>query len=414
MKAFTNFDAAPRGSVRGRMTAACLMSSSFVLVLSATAVPAAASTPVYKVLHSFQLADGVDPFNSVTKDSQGNLIGTALTAGPNGAGTVYKLTPKGAFSVLYGFSASGTDAQYPVSDPRLVKDSSGNFYGTASGGGQSNNGAIFKVAPDGTETVLYSFTGGNDGGSPNGGVLLDGKLDIYGTTTSGGIYGGGTFYELTANGTFKVIYAFGAGSDGQDPQAGLYKDPKGNYWGTTAVGGASGNGTVFKITSKGVESVVYSFTAGNDGYIPESTLIADKQGNLYGTTHYGGVYGGGTVFKITPSGAETTLYSFTGGSDGYTPVGGVVMDTSGNLYGQTFGQGSTNTTCPAPGQCGSVYEITPAGTEITLHDFAAGSDGDSPEEGLLLSGSYLYGTTQSGGGTGCGGYGCGTVFEVPK
>ena len=218
-------------------------------------------------------------------------------------------------------------------------------------GGAFDSGTIFEVTPPRTESVLYNFTGGTDGFHPYGGLIRDSQGNYYGTTFQGGIagsgcnFGCGVVFKLAANGTETVLYDFAGGADGSGPIAGLVLDGQGNLYGTTVGGGnltcpGTGCGVVFKIPAAGGETVLYSFLGGSEGARPQSSLILDGQGNLYGTTYEGGGsncngLGCGTVFKISATGEETVLYRFSGGTDGGTPLAGLVMDSQGNLYGTT-------------------------------------------------------------------------------
>ena len=210
--------------------------------------------------------------------------------------------------------------------------------------------------PAATETVLYSFGAGTDGSSPDAGLIRDGSGNLYGTTLNGGNHNAGAVFKITPAGVESVLYSFGATTtDGKVLQAGLVMDASGNFYGTTSSGGLNNTGTVFKITPAGVESVLYSFgaTTSGDGFGPQAGLVMDASGNFYGTTSAGGLNNTGTVFKITPAGVESVLYSFgtTTSGDGANPRAGLVMDASGNFYGTTFGGGSTG--------AGTVFEITP-------------------------------------------------------
>ena len=227
------------------------------------------------------------------------------------------------------------------------------------------------------------------------------------------------FSSTVAAQELTTLYPFtGTGSgDGAYPNAGLIADPAGNLYGTTQVGGADpscnqapGCGTVFQLTASGTLTVLHSFI-GSDGEQPFAGLIADAEGNLHGTTWGGGANGRGTVFQLDTSGTLTVLYSFTGGSDGGDPTAGLIADAAGNLYGTTL-EGGTTGSCNRPYGCGTVFQLTPSGTLTVLHSFT-GSDGASPEAGLLADAAgNLYGTTHSGGaGTSCV-QGCGTVFEL--
>jgi uncharacterized repeat protein (TIGR03803 family) len=210
--------------------------------------------------------------------------------------------------------------------------------------------------PTATETILHAFGAGADGATSVAGLVMDGSGNLYGTTEFGGTNNQGTVFKITPTGTESVLYSFGATTtDGDNPLAGLIMDASGNLYGTTVRGGANGVGTVFKITPTGTESVLYSFGATTtDGAGPMAGLVMDGSGNLYGTTEGGGTnITFGTVFKITPTGSETILHSFAGGADGAAPAAGLIIDSSGNLYGTTTG-GFNNT-----GTAGTVFEITP-------------------------------------------------------
>ncbi len=266
-----------------------------------------------------------------------------------------------------------------------------------------------------TFTTLYGFTGGFDGGTPSDGIVLDAQGDVYGTTQSGGAgrckLGCGTLFKLTPNGTETVIYSFPAGAkSGASP--GLIWDTKGNLYGTTIGTPKGPYGAVFELTNQAKAKWRYLFKQTVDGDIPDGVLFMDTKGNLYGTTLEGGggslcskgVFPGcGTVFKLDPNGTETVLYRFTGGADGAGPLS-LVLDNKGNLYGTTVEGGASNR--------GTVYEITAAGTEEVLYSFTGGTDGQFPGNLVMDAQGNLYGTTSSGGGYVCQQHGCGTVFKL--
>lgn len=262
--------------------------------------------------------------------------------------------------------------------------------------------------------VLYFFAGKPDGAYPQA-PLIDVTGTLYGTTYDGGSSGDGTVFSISASGAEKVLYSFAGGSDGANPQAGL-TNLNGTLYGTTNAGGSSGDGTVYSVSTSGVEKVLYSFAGSSDGAHPVAGLT-NLNGTLYGTTLYGGSSDRGTVYSVSVSGAEKVLYSFAGGSDGANPFAGLI-DVRGTLYGTTFDGGST--TCDSLTGCGTVYSITTTGKEKLLYRFGGGSDGESPQAGLLNVGGMLYGTTNYGGGTPCTpikfpkgkGQGCGTVYHV--
>jgi uncharacterized repeat protein (TIGR03803 family) len=223
------------------------------------------------------------------------------------------------------------------------------------------------------ETVLHSFAGGpSDGAVPQAGLIADSSGNLYGTTREGG--SGGVVFKLSPSGTYTVFYSFTGGSNGGAPFARLLADSSGNLYGTTYAGGRSNAGVVFKLSASGTYTVLYSFCSlpgCRDGNQPDAGLIADSSGNLYGTTIAGGGSGNGTVFKLSPAGTETVLYSFTGGRDGGGP-GGLIADSSGNLYGAAGGGSGTG--CEGS-PCGVVFKLSPSGTYTVLYAFTGGSDG---------------------------------------
>jgi uncharacterized repeat protein (TIGR03803 family) len=368
----------------------------------------------------YRFAGGTDGNNPIDRllNVGGTLYGTTGSGGANGDGSVYSITPpSGTKTVLYNF-AGGSDGAGP--DGGLV-NVGGTLYGTTTRGGTSSDGTVYSITTSGTETVLYSFQGGADGLEPLAGGLLNVSGTLYGTTVNGGGGSGcagpgcGTVFKITTAGTYHHLYSFAGGSDGGNPYGGLIKVGSALY-GTTAGGGgsgclpsASGCGTVFKITTSGTHTVLHRF-AGADGANPLTDLV--KVGSkLYGTTEDGGgsgCYGGygcGTIFKITTSGTESVVYSFVGGNDGIEPVT-ALTNVDGTLFGMTAAGGTAN--------LGTIFALLAnSGPEIVLYSFAGGSDGQSPSYGSLANvGGTLYGTTSSGGGSGCSGVGCGTVFSL--
>jgi len=303
-------------------------------------------------------------------------------------------------TVLYGFQG-GSDGESPDAGLTNVN---GVFYGTTLAGGAKHDGTVFKVTASGAETVIHSFeTGfgaGNDGGIPAGGLAnVNGVL--YGTTEWGGATGNGTVFEITTSGAETVLYSFAGGSDGAHPAAGLV-GVNGVLYGTTNGGGTGSRGTVFRITTSGAETVLHSF--GSDG-TPGFGAMTDVDGLLYGTTYIGGATacGCGNVFKITTSGEESVLYDFKGGSDGANPYKGLT-EVNGALYGTTYEGGASNR--------GTVFKVTTSGKESVLYSFKGGSDGANPESRLVKIGDAFYGTTSSGGG--CSDKGCGTAFKITE
>lgn len=335
--------------------------------------------------------------------------GTECGSGTDGCGTVYKLS-RGQVTVLYAF-AGGSDGYYPRKG--LFLDSQGNLYGTTTNGGESDLGTVFRLAPDGTKTTLHSFSGGSDGSFPSTDLVPDVEGNLYGTTLNGGggpcPDGCGTLFSITPEGQESMTYSFkGANQgDGAAPAGGLVMDLEGNFYGATYHGGnnscsGGGCGTVFKVTPQGAETVLYKFAGGTDGNSPNGDLIMDESGNLYGTTSLGGSSTiNGTVFKVTPDGTHSVLYSFRGGTDGSLPSAGLIADTQGNLYGTTSLGGDHN--------FGVVFKVAPNGREKILHSFAGGStDGWDSRASLTMDRKgNLYGTTILGGTANRG-----TVFQV--
>jgi len=270
-----------------------------------------------------------------------------------------------------------TDGNSPYAG--LVQASNGNFYGVTFEGGEFNGGTIFKITASGTLTSLDSFTGGGtEGDFPYGGLVQASNGNFYGTTLNGGTYGQGTVFEVTPSGTLTTLDDFNL-TDGASPYAQLVQATNGNFYGTTGLGGPAGSGTVFKVTASGALTSLYSFDDGNDGGAPYAGLIQATDGNLYGTTESGGVNGKGTIFKISPSGTLTTLYSFAGyPADGANPEAGLIQGTNGKLYGTTISGGANDfgtvfslsvglgpfvETLPASGKVGATVKIL--GTSLT-------------------------------------------------
>lgn len=288
-----------------------------------------------------------------------------------------------AHRVLHRFAGPPADGAMP-SYGSLIQNAAGNLYGTTTIGGAYNYGAIFKIDSAGTLTLLYSFTGGADGLAPQGGVIRDPAGNFYGTTVGGGLFGYGAVFELSSSGSETVLYSFTGGADGAHPYAGVIRDPQGNLYGTTYQGGvpsagaADGNGVVFKLDTAGTETVFYTFTGAADGANPwAGSLLRDSAGNLYGATVFGGSHRAGVIFKLDTSGTEMVLHEFTRGADGAFPRGGLVQDSEGNLYG-TAEEGGTGANC-----CGVVFKLDPAGNQTVLYTFTGDGDGAFPWAGVV-------------------------------
>jgi|HubBroStandDraft_5_1064220.scaffolds.fasta_scaffold51529_2 uncharacterized repeat protein (TIGR03803 family) len=387
--------------------------------------------------------DGSQP-SPLLMDQSGNLYGTTQNNGINQGGTVFELTPTGGkrwkYRVLYPFCTLASCADGSVSKANLIADTAGNLYGTTSQGGEFSKGTAFELMPNVNRTkwtfkLLHAFcsaggTSCTDGSIPLSGLTYagaasgtpyDGTSPLYGTTVDGGRAspGSGVVYQLVPNGAGAnetVLYRFCPKSgclDGASPEASVVVDGTGNLYGTTAVGGKSGLGTVFELSldaGNWTETVLHSFCAKTncpDGDVPQSEMVMDAPGNLYGVAG-GGKAGDGVAFKLVPSGKtsqETVLHNFcvkTNCTDGASPSTGLVMDGSGNLFGTTAGGGRNS-------NGGTAFELN--GSFRVIYNFCARpscGDGSDPNSTMLVDGTgHLFGTTL-GGGAGNGG----TVFEI--
>ncbi len=420
--------------------ARCALTLPLLLV---TGIVGTSSMPAqtFTILHTFTGPDGADPAGAMVRDAAGNLYGTTDAGGNGtlcgyvtGCGTVFKLSPNGTEIVLYSFSG-GADG----SEPRgLFRDAAGSLYGvTAHGGNLSlcnvmgyppGCGVIFKLSPPATfcrsvmcpwtETVLHTFTG-PDGALPVGSLIQDAAGNFYGATLSGGAdQYGGTVFKINSLGEETVLVSFYYdGSDGFEPMAGVVQDSAGILYGTTYSGGNDGYGVIYKLDpATGQETVLHNFEDGDGGY-PVGALVLDQAGNLYGATWQGGFmseecYGGcGLVFKLDSSEQLTLLYSFMGGADGGWPLAGLIRDSAGSLYGTTSAGGNLNA-CYAG--CGTVFKLAPNGSETVLYTFNDGTDGAFPAAALVQDAAgNLYGTTTAGGDRNCPIFGgCGVVFKI--
>ena len=408
------------------------------LALLVAIAPAASASE--KILHTFvDGKDGAIPETGVISDGAGNLYAPVFLGGVNNKGVIVKLAPNttGSWkeSIIYHFTGV-TDGSGPVS---LALDSAGNLYGVTQNGGRPTRGlpgcksvgcgTLFRLSPGGpsgwTFNLLHAFTGLNDGALPIG-VTVDAKGNIFATTRQSPLVDG-TVFEMSPSATGlkgSVVHVFQYNTtDGQVPSGPVVVDSAGNLYGATEFGGAFGPGAIYKLTpgsSGWTESIIYSFTGKADGSEPNGPLTFDASGNLLGVAFTGGT-NGGVVFSLTPgsggSWTESVLYAFTDGTDGRQPVGGVISDAAGNLYGVVEHGINVNSACP--NGCGGVYKLTPSSgafTQSTLHSFTGGSDGGDPFSTTLTidASGNLFGTTAFGGKveSSCPS-GCGIVFEVP-
>jgi len=409
-------------------TAALAIAIAFCVAV--TTQPAHAQT--YQVLYNFTgQADGGDPAGGLVMDQRGDLYGmtsyygrgSCSFGGDVGCGTAFELARKGSgwiFNLLYTFTG-GNDGETPTG--RMVFGPDGSLYGTTAFGGGGNCtfgqgcGTVFNLKPPATacksalcpwtETILYHFTGGNDGMWPQlGDLTFDQSGNIYGTTPP-------NVYELVrSNGsyTFNLVFKFTNNDGGCCSFSNTLFDQAGNIYGTTYAGG-NGSGVVFQLMPGGggwTYNQVHAFQGQTDGAEPEGNLIFDQQGNIYGTTPQGGAYNAGTVYEVTPSsGAFSVLHTFYGTAD-EGPTDAVIFDAQGNLYGTTYGGGSHSR--------GNIFKLTPYNggwMYQSIYDFTGGSDGGAPTGPLILDpNGNIYGTTFYGGTGHCSSAGCGVVFEI--
>jgi uncharacterized repeat protein (TIGR03803 family) len=353
----------------------------------------------FTTLHQFTGADGNYPYAGIVQGNDGSFYGTTIFGGVSNNGTVFKITSDGDFTTLHFFT--GADGSTPYAG--LVQSRNGNLYGTTRYGGPSGSfGTVFSMTPEGSLATLHSFNNVNSGIFPNG--IMEGSDDnFYGTTSAGGTNSAaGTVFSMTPGGAFTVLHFFVGTAGGRTPYGSLVQGCDSNFYGTCSLGGANGTGTIFRITSAAVFTNLHSFTSATDGASPYAGLVQGSDSNFYGTTRYGGrdVAHVGTVFRITPDGVFTNLYTFGGFADGAWPYGSLVQGSDGNFYGTTVTDG--------PNGYGTAFRITTNGISTILHAFGA-ADGSDPYSPLVQgSDGNFYGTT----------YGCGTnsnygtVFKI--
>lgn len=366
------------------------------------------------VLYSFTgYPDAYGPTVGLVQGSNGNFYGTTGLGGTyangTGRGAIFEITPAGAESILHSFTGSGSPIDGACPQASLLQLSNGSFYGTTCIGGANDLGTVFSVNSDGTESILWSFGSGTDGQNSYGALILGSDGNLYGTNPYGGAHGTGSVFKIApggGTGSESVLYSFAASSaDGHFPHAGLILGADKNFYGTTYGGGTYGAGTVFRLTPGGAETVLVNFgSTSTDGNMatpttsiePAATLVQYSDGNFYGTTPSGGTYNNGTVYMITPGGVKTQLYSFASGAgDGQTPQAGLLLANDGNFYGTTVSGGANNK--------GTVFKITPAGVETLMYSFGGTGDGANPYAPLIQAADgHLYVPTDNGGVSGVG------------
>ena len=347
-----------------------------------------------KVLHTFKLTDGEFPYSGLVHGSDGYLYGTTFAGGTVGCGTAFKISTSGKFKSIYSFGG-GNDGCNPQAS--AIRDASGNLYGTTEFGGTSNAGTVFKIDSSGRESVLYSFQGGSDGASPITDLVRDNSGNLYGTTASGGDYtvcvqGCGIAFKIDARDKETNLHTFTGGLDGS-PSGGLVMDSAGNLYGPGFIGGLYGYGNIFEIDSEGNLTALLDFGPGlnANGDNPQNDLAFGPGEVLYGTTYEGGDlntcigFGCGVVFSYS-QGVETVIHSFGDSpSDVSLPSGPIARDAAGNLYGAAGSGG--------PYDAGAVYKVDPSGNETLFYSFRNGADGGFPSGRLYVTGTgTVYGT----------------------
>ncbi len=348
-------------------------------------------------LHSFSSAGGTAPWGTLLEGKDGLLYGTANTGGTYGAGTIFRISKSGVYSALFSFD-NGVNGGMPTAGLTQARD--GNFYGTAAGGGSTMLGTVFRMTPSGGFTLLHTFSGTGDGAIPFGGLVEASDGFLYGTTF-GGALGYGSVYRINTNGQFTLLHSFTNGMDGAKPQkVALIQASDGYLYGTASLGGATGNGTVFRVSTAGVFTPIYSFSNGVDGGKPFAGLTQGRDGCLYGTASRGGLYGFGTVYCVTTNGAFETLYSFANGADLRYPDTGLAEAPDGQFYGTVSGGGN---------QLGKLFAIRPNGDFRTVLAFTLVTGGQcgAGSRLILASDGSFYGTA-AGGGTNS----VGTIFRL--
>jgi uncharacterized repeat protein (TIGR03803 family) len=296
--------------------------------------PGGTITTLHVFCHT-ECSDGASPYSGLTLGTNGSFYGTTISGGTNNDGTVFKITPGGTLTTLYSFCHLCGEGYAPIAG--LVQAGNGSFYGTTISGGANGVGTIFSITPGGVLTSLHSFDLRTDGGSPAGAKLVQATNgSLYGVTNAGGANGFGTVYKITPAGTLTLLHSFDFAVDGANLfNNGLVQASDGNFYGTTFTGSTNGQGSVFKMTPAGVVTMLYRFCAQPnciDGAGPFAELVQGTNGNLYGSTAVGGAHDTGTIFKISPAGTLTTLYSLTT-DDTEGPYGALLQSTNGTFYG---------------------------------------------------------------------------------
>ncbi|HWA92460.1 MAG TPA: choice-of-anchor tandem repeat GloVer-containing protein [Rhizomicrobium sp.] len=383
---------------------------SIAALMAATAGSGASAKTKESILYSFEgTSDGRAPSYLLLRDDKGALYGTTVGGGAGQAGVVYKLSRAGELTVLHDF-AGGMDGSSPSSN--VVMDSKKTLYGATYHGGNGaiaggdcdsgDCGTIYKIKKSGRASIIHAFTGMEDGGNPSGDIAMGTDGSLYGTTTHGGAGQHGVVFKVGRDGKFSVLHAFAGGpDDGERPVGDLILDDDGNIYGTAAAGGAESSGTVFKVAPGGTMTLLHSFGGDDTGFEPLGGLLRDGDGNLYGTTAFGGSGGFGAVFKLTPGGTASLVRAFTNDANGGTPGGHLTWGPAGNIYGIAASGGTVTGDCP--NGCGLVYSLALNGKLKVLHRFGGAGDGRTPGYGMVPDDQgLLYGASGNGGASNAG------------
>lgn len=390
----------------------CSLALFYIVIVSAC------QAQILTTLLSFDNSNGAIPASALVQGINGKLYGTTSAGGTNGVGTVFVTTAAGALSTLHNFA--NADGSNPT---ELVLAANGNFYGLANFGSAELEGSIFTITPKGKFTLLDTF---NSPAAFDNSMLQSTSGNFYGTTFEAGSTSWGSVFKMTPTGAFTTLYNFDCfgmlACPNEAAPSGLAQGADGNFYGTNTGGNSTSDvGTVFRVTPSGNLTTLYTFcTQGppcTDGRWPTG-LIQAADGDFYGATIWGGISGSpcqpngpggcGTIFKVTPKGRLTTLYTFcrhgSPCADGGLPLGGLIQGTDGNFYGATIT--SSGGACNSPGPCGTIFRMTPSGAFTTLHVFTF-TDGSQPRSLMQATDGNLYGVTNSGGI-----YSLGTIFRL--
>ncbi len=380
-----------------QVSALVAIPSAFVVIALLSLAPDAGAQVTFEVVHPFTGSpDGANPSGPLVQATDGNFYGMTLLGGTLGVGTIYQVQPDGTTTVLHSFTSAPSDGANPAGAVTQATD--GNFYGTTQLGGTFGLGTVYQMTPDGTVTILHSFTHDDGAAVPAGTLIQASDGNLYGTTfytdhddRTGYFTGGGTAFQITLDGTLTILHQFAGGADGYGPNGGLVQASDGTLYGSTRYTGGDdmghffGGGTVFQMTLDGTVTTLHEFAGGTDGYQPFAGLVIATDGTFYGTTGAGGMPNQGTVFQIASDGTIAIVHAFASGAEGAQPFAGLIQATDGNFYGTTQRAGALNN--------GTVFTIATDGTVTTLHDVDSGAEGAAPQALIQGIDGNFYGTT---------------------